>query len=87
MPICVKAVPLDTYVSWVSSQFDAWPYSAEAPKAKAKVASYVCNVHTAFFTQIRCIWCAFSDPRCGLRRLLAALRAYAFYKRAVTCCL
>ena len=23
MPICVKAVPLDTYVSWVSSQFDA----------------------------------------------------------------
>lgn len=38
MPICVKAVPLDTYVSWVSSQFDAWPYSAEAPKAKAKVA-------------------------------------------------
>ncbi len=24
MPICVKAVPLDTYVSWVSSQFDAF---------------------------------------------------------------
>ena len=22
MPICIKAVPLDTYVSWVFSQFD-----------------------------------------------------------------
>lgn len=35
MPICVKAVPLDTYVSWVSSQFDAWPYPAEAPPSGA----------------------------------------------------
>jgi len=26
MPICVKAVPLDTYVSWVSSQFDAFSF-------------------------------------------------------------
>ena len=33
MPICVKAVPLDAYVSWVSSQFDAkWPPRPGGPR-------------------------------------------------------